>query len=356
MAAMSCLPDLKVATLPDAAPDGPPTGPTSVPGFCGNGVIDFEGGEQCDPADAVVPGCSPKCSVTCENGFLDDASDHCYFASAAVTKFDDGELACENAGGHIFTFASEAEFQRVSAWRDGGAFWVGLEFDVVGLAYKPPSTVNEPGWSPKCDGCFAHTDAAVDFPALRDSGAGKKTFCVVSLAVNLSWYTVQCDVVLPGYAVPVVCEREPAGTTAHSCVGPATCLTVRFTVGKSRYVYFSTPAASAKDAADACTNLGGSLVVFETREEREQVARELAQYLPTAPTPKFWIGLSRSNVGWIWADGTPAGTYPLEWADNQPKAGNAASISLNQTSYDRQLAQAEEAVMALPYLCELGAP
>ena len=354
---MSCLPDLKVATPPDAAPDGPPTGPTSLPGFCGDGVIDFDGGEQCDPADGGLPGCTSKCTIACEDGgFVDDASNHCYFEMGSKAKVEDGTLACENAGGHLVTFVSDAEFARVFAWK-ASSFWVGLQLSGTANAYTPPPNVNEPGWALRCPGCFARYDPSIGaFPKLRDGGAA---VCVAAGTIATDpWFAIACDLgVIP---VPVVCEREPVGTTAHSCIG-GTCLAVRFTSGTSRYQYFPGPVL-AQEAADSCKKLGGTLVVFETREEREQIARELGAVLQkSVPTPEFWIGLSHTNAGWLWANGTPLQATPLEWGDRQPKPADdrvdaGAWISLS-SAYDTQLAVAEtDPTKTLPYLCELGAP
>ena len=350
MAAVSCLPDLPPAGL--AALDaGGVAPPPNQPAFCGDGLIDFDAGERCDPADGGAAGCSSDCrSVTCEGGLLDDATDHCYFALPAQAKYENATAACENAGGHLVTFVSEDEFGRIAQWKDAG-FWVGLQFENAALAYKPPPNVNEPGWSGRCDGCFAHTDAgAKDFAKLpRD--AGPRAFsCVVAGAASEPWFSIPCELVT--FPLAVVCEREPVGATSHPCNGQTTCLDVRFTAGASRYLYFAT-AVPAQEASDSCKGLGGSLVVFETREEREQLAREMLTFLPKSPIPKVWIGLSRVNGAWTWANGLPVDKVPLEWADNQPRGGFWAAISVSESLYDTELATVDDGTTRLPYLCEL---
>src|SRR5438477_12679871 len=67
-----CLPGLQTASpLPDSGQ--PPTGGP----FCGDGVINYDGGdggEQCDPGETGTLGCTKAptgCKIDCTNGFVD---------------------------------------------------------------------------------------------------------------------------------------------------------------------------------------------------------------------------------------------------------------------------------------------
>lgn len=354
MAAVSCLPDISTAKVSpfDASGD---LGPPPVTGsFCGDGLIDYDAGEHCDQGDGA-PGCV-SCQVTCDGGLVDPVTDHCYFPLPATPAFASAQAACENAGAHLVTFASEDEYAKVATWKAGDRpkeFWVGLQFEAPN-DFK--AVVAEPGWSGTCEGCFAHVDAgATNIPRQsRDAGGVKQTSCVLSTDVATPWNTIPCD--LGPIPLGVVCEREPPGTTAHTCgTVPGKCLATR---GPSpgRYIYFSLP-ATAQEAIDACKGIGATLVVFETREEREQVSRALSSFLGTSPTPQFWIGLSRVNNGvnavWTWANGTPATQLPSEWADDQPLGGTFAWISLPGSLFDTQLAHVDDGGAKIPYVCEL---
>jgi hypothetical protein len=129
--------------------------------------------------------------------------------------------------------------------------------------------------------------------------------------------------------------------------------------GAGHYLYVDNPLATAQQAFDACQYLGAKVVVFETREEREALARELLSFLKTSPVPKIWVGLSRAsgfskNGAWTWADGGPLDAYPLEWANAQPNGGGAwAYMALSLTTYDVQLVQVDDGTQKLPYICEL---
>ncbi len=354
MAAVSCLPNISTAGVApfDAGDAGNPPTPS---GFCGDGIIDFDAGEHCDPADGAAPGCN-ACQIMCDGGLLDPATDHCYLALPSVAKIEAARAECENTGGHLVTFVSETEFANVLAWKKAD-FWVGLNLDTVAAppTYVPfGSTVMEPGWSRNCDGCYAHVDgSARDIPRLLPDASGPKPTCVLArAAIDQSWVTVTPDLGVGQAAV--VCEREPVGTTARFCNQP-TCVATRGTP-PHRYQYFP-EAVTAQEAADRCTSNGARLVVFETREGREQLARELASFLPPAPIPEIWIGLVRGKGGtWAWADGAPVTQYPLEWGDNQPSGANTAFayISLSTSAYDTQLAHADDGTTPRPYLCELA--
>ncbi len=351
MTVASCLPDISTANVApfDAGDTGTPPPPAA---FCGDGVIDLDAGEHCDPADAAVVGCT-SCQVTCEGGLIDPATDHCYFSLPPLASADNAQVACENAGAHLVTFASEAEFSEVLAWKAPDFFWVGLQLDpaIGGRYHALSNTVVEPGWSKICEGCYAHVDAgAPDLPRLFPDGGGgiRAISCVVARpSIEFPWQTLACDPVLK---YGVVCEREPIGVTGHTCNG-GYCLSTR---GATRHRYlFVNDSVTAQAAADGCKGIG-TLVVFETHEEREEIARELLA-LQKSPPLRLWIGLSRVNGVWTWADGTPETKYPGEWGDNQPSGANTmyAWVELSSSTYDTQLAHADDGTGPYPYLCEL---
>jgi Lectin C-type domain len=269
------------------------------------------------------------------------------------SKYSGAEVSCKNAGGHVVTFASEAEFGRVLQWSPSAsavAFWVGLNYDNNGgNAYIATGGGVEPGWAERCTGCYAHLDAGAPFfpkpPNALDGGPNRA--CVFARPpISDPWFYADCDLGL--IKLPVVCEREPVGTTAQGCIG-ATCLSVR---GKGSYLYLE-PAATAQQAFANCQDLGAKPVVFETREEREALARDLLSFLPANSVPKIWIGLSHKNAdaGWVWADDSPAQAYPLEWAASQPALGQWAYIQFTG-QFDTQLATSADGTARYPYICE----
>jgi hypothetical protein len=343
-AVASCIPDLTFLTPTEAG----------AAGLCGNGIIDLDAGEQCDPGkvmgDAAVAGCNVRCRMDCPNGFTWAKNNHCYqrllfplMAFEPPTQSGAGRggdlgsaffsLAASNActgESHVVTFASEEEFQQVVQSTDGGSFWVGL--------HTAPDRFNpvhgfEPGWKPTCKGCYAHTptpgEALSDYPGVSVDG-GSNACVVASSNPNgaTAWQQYPCSPVAPRRAFDVICESEPVGRLSTPCEA-GECFELVWTYGKKRYVYRATPAGP--DAArQACETIGGRLVVLRERDEREQLWVALSQVTP--PPHQVWIGLSQVDAGggfaapppdWIWEDGilAPAnggGVYPSEWAIGQP--------------------------------------
>jgi hypothetical protein len=355
---VACIPDLPVGQ------QVPPPPPPAATGFCGDGIIDLEQGEECDngPAasDAGFGGCSPACKVLCPGGKRLPLNNHCYrLAATAEVTLSAAEIACTDIGGHVVTFASDEEFEPVAKLVDAvdaGPFWVGI---------KNASSVveHEPGWAPTCSGCFAHTlDASAPLPrsdVLPDASEG----CIEAYSdpARRSWASYPCD---HGPRLRVVCEREPDGYQSKSC-DAGTCIALMATLPTKRYVYVA-EAVSAANAQTGCAALGGQLVVLQSRDEREQLWRELSR-IPNAPMA-IWIGLSLSDGGaddggvpWVWEDGTPAmsGGYPSPWGDGQPIVrvrGTTARAYLQDTmtAVDDTLAR-NVALPALPaYVCEVG--
>ena len=168
----------------------------------------------------------------------------------------------------------------------------------------------------------------------------------------------------------VVCEVEPVGLHSTTCEA-GICIDLAKTHGSKAYIYEATP-ASADAASSVCEALGGTLVVLQSADEREQLWKELSR-LTVVPTA-VWIGLSQTSPGsshvpatWQWDDHTPSdgpnAVYPSEWATGQPVA--AAQEGLKRAFlYQSQAASLVDDTLAsnqtsltpdgnLPYVCEL---
>lgn len=345
--AAACLPDLVVA------PMTPP--PLTHP--CGDGFTDLDAGEQCDPganaadAAALTIGCTGACTIACEGGKI-GANGHCYF------RAPDDSFASSPCGSsaHVVTIASQEELSSlVTIVPESEPFWVGLLFDDAKTKYN--SVNDEPGWSGACGGCFAITASDAGFVQGAPTGP-----CVTATLNALApWAEAPCSV-----KHHVICEREPPGSLSDPCAdftGTGGCVSLRGTKDSGKRYLFVSERATASEADTQCRKLSsGSLVVFESREEREQLMRELAEMTLPLPPSRFWIGLARSSdadAGWIWDDGTPAtpsGIYPLPWADSEPKPGIGVARAFadrNLSSYDRQLAHvSDQATTQDSYVCQ----
>jgi hypothetical protein len=358
LTAGACLPDL-AAVAADAAIEG------SVAPFqgCGDGVIATlddggDAGESCDPgADAqAVPGCR-ACQITCE-GTLDPKTGHCYFAAGADTSYVAARTRCKAERAHVVTLVSTDEAKllaQVSA--DESGYWVGLSRKVSDLlgAYGPPNErPEEPGFAypnpsadpaarGPCEGCFGIGADAGIFP-LADVDASDTTIdtsCVASRGGT--WFRVPCSGTVTR---PTLCEREPEGVRGQPCGNDGICFTVPRTAGDKTYLVAVSP-ADPETADTTCRFLdGGSLVVLESREEREQLAHEIVKRNPDIEQ-QLWIGLHADGGAWAWDDGVVAAagaTRALPWGNAQPQGGpNArAFIRVGATTYDTQLAYADD--------------
>jgi Lectin C-type domain len=364
---------------PGCIPDLPRDAPAHVvEDLCGNGRIDLDAGEQCDPGSTAGPpevtGCTAACQMYCPRGYVSAANHHCYeLGENASTGDRDAPRICSSQiGSHVATFASAAEFQEVAGWVDavdGGAFWVGLQG--LSLALRNYASANasspEPGWSPTCPGCYAHcVDASAPLPHLPDAPTGQPDLCVVAysdVAGHPTWYRSSCS--LAPAVLHTVCEREPVGSL-HSDCDAGVCIWLTETFRSKRYVYVSHP-ASSDAAAAACAGMGGRLVIFASRDEREQLWHEL-WLLPARPA-RFWIGLAEVDgeagsaapeTTWVWDDGMPSdstGAYPSPWAEGEP-ANDAdterAFAGVNAGQVDDTLAFVNELQTSLPFVCQLA--
>jgi len=362
---LACIPD-----LPDAGPPAPLA-------TCGDGIIDLAAGEQCDPGpgagDAGIGGCSPSCQMQCSAGAPPwSVNHHCYQLArpARASSFRSASAICAGAA-HVVTFASEEEFQFALPLAGGGSpFWIGIS---TGSPSSSPYSEApfEPSWSLGCPGCYAHTVVPdADLPAFPDAGVeGGVLDCLVALSdPSQPWQQYPCRG-LPGEALDVVCELEPVGRQSKSCEA-GICIDLVKTHGAKGYVYHANR-ATPDSASRACVALGGRLVVLQSRDEREQLWRELSR-LTVAPSA-VWIGLSQVSPAsfqvpagtWAWDDHSPAdgpGAYPSEWAIGQPRRAGTTRAFLYHDSHapaiDDTLARNEPTLTisgTLPYVCEVPA-
>jgi hypothetical protein len=372
----ACIADLP----PDGASGASPTdAAASLPmPSCNNGFIDLDAGEQCDPGpsgDAGLAGCTARCQMECAGGFVWAGNNHCYrMASTTVETFDQTGGAtdrCQALGAHVATFASEDEFQVVIQHFDAGAFWVGLQ------STRPPEyssvVMVEPGWSPTCPGCYAHTpDPTVDLPRVDAGVASMLSDDCISASTSAderSWREALCTSVP---AVRAICEREPVGVLSAQCDG-GVCIELVATFGRKRYVYVDQP-ASPDGAERACQAIGGRLVVLDSRDEREQLWRELSRLSVSVPPAVIWIGLALvtpdaggqdgAAAQWIWDDGTLADApdgHPPPWGDRQPHLTGTTTTrayleNFMTPPFDNTLALNDGTPGAMPFVCELTDP
>lgn len=370
LAAVACIPDLpgddtagQDATSSDDSTAADVAREAATPDVarphCGDGVIQLSEGEQCDPGvvtEAGSGGCSATCQMMCKGGLVWDRNHHCYQqVDPPAARITTAEGEC--GGGHVVTFASEAELDTVAGAIDAGTFWVGLlqAFNRYDSLWKL-----EPGWSPACPGCFAHTSHPTSPLPGADAG------CVSgSSDLSRDWQQADCTGNGGVNRLHVLCELEPPGRLSSFC-DAGICFDVVFTAGTKHYVLVRT--ATNGDTAEAnCRAMGGSLVVLQSRDEREQIWWELGRLPGGVATPSaIWIGLSLPDGGsadaaadWIWDDDAGEDAYPSPWGERQPKAGTTRRAYLLNftgppTILDETLAR-DQTVTNLAYVCQLPA-
>jgi hypothetical protein len=274
----------------------------------------------------------------------------------------------------VVTFASDEEFQAVTRQFDAGVFWVGLGpqgGQPVGSHYTPIDVSYEPGWSPRCTGCYAFTNdpnvPLVPFSDASTGDAGPAGCIVASSDPQQPWKQYPCSVAtvssLRVMPPRVICEFEPVGKQSRLC-DAGVCIELAYTHPVKHYVYQSN-SVSADQAERACNAIGGRLVVLQSRDEREQLWRELSR-LPTPPS-QVWIGLSQASSvrpfspsQWKWDDDASVDAYPSPWGDLQPINSIPGTLSLraflwHQSGADDTLAHNDQPSRALPnpYVCEI---
>jgi hypothetical protein len=359
LAAMACIPDLP-------GNEGTPPQDGSVPSpeaagkpFCGDGIIDPQAGEQCDPGAADSGYCSRDCQVLCDGGFVWPRNNHCYFdvPPGAVSLIEAINTRCTGGAAHVVTFASEEELAAVVGAIDAGSFWVGLGFDTTANGYTSEHAL-EPGWEPTCPGCFAHVaDASQPLPG--DGG-----FCVEGFSdLSASWQQYPCASDAGAKRrIHVICEREPIGALQRACIDAGvTCIELAWTASSKRYVYFHNAAPSDGpdgSAEQTCASLGGTLVVLEAPDEREQLWKAVGA--TQGVQSSLWIGLSLPEGGssWVWDDDASEDAYASPWAIRMPRASGGSRAFLFQNggtpAVDDTLARNGTGAPAFfPFVCQL---
>jgi hypothetical protein len=366
LAVFACIPDLPpVGSTPsEASVDAPivqESAPPPASPKCGDGIIQLDRGEECDPGgnvpadaadDVTSAGCNRKCEFVCP-GFLWSQNNHCYTLDVrqAAALDEQASVYCQDIGvnAHVVTLASEDELTAVVGALNPGDFWVGFEPALSGSNAYTSLALFEPGWSPTCPGCFAHTaDAQAPLP-------GATQGCVEARGdIDASWQQYPCS---DGGKIHVVCEREPTGVLSQRC-DAGVCIDLVWTHAQKRYVYVGTK-LDGDDAEKQCEALGGTLVVLQSRDEREQLWHELG-HLGTIPG-SIWIGLSEVGGDWAWADDAGPDAYPSPWGDKQP-TGNGSRAYFVQTlvpptPLDTTLARNDENVVStkLYSVCQVPA-
>lgn len=350
-----CIPDLPSNSSPvasDAQAEVAPPAP-----FCGDGIVDLALGEQCDPGAGTAIGCTASCKVDCDGGFHWSANDHCYInVPPGAGSIDEATMnRCTGSTTHVVTFASGQELAAVVGAIDAGSFWVGM---LESVAKFDSVTTLEPGWEPGCSGCFAQvSDPTMPLPPATDAGGQA---CVEGFSdLDASWEQYPCT---NARRIPVICEREPQGRLSQACTiadAGAECFPLRFTYGRKTYV-FVRQAAPADYAEQQCESLGGTLVVLQSRDEREQLWKEIGKIEGAATPYALWIGLSahdEAGVDWIWADDASADAYAPVWADHEPRDGGPQAYLVNNGGspqlVDDTLAHAPLSPVFYPYVCQL---
>lgn len=357
-AAGGCIPDLP------ANSDAPEAAAPPAPG-CGDGIIELGLREQCDPGllaeDAAVGSCTRDCKVTCAPapvGFAwavkpdaaGGANNHCYTVDVRrATSLDPQATGYCTGGAHVVTFASDDELKAVTTHLAPDAFWVGL--DPLGPSNEYTAfALYEPGWAPTCPGCYAHAPPMSPLP-------GPSALCVEAFSdLDASWQQYPCSGNDAG--IHVVCEREvTAGVQSRRC-DAGVCIDLVWTFPQKHYVYVSQK-LGGDDAEQTCAALGGTLVVLQSRDEREQLWRELSRMVGVGVPTDIWIGLSLVDGGWVWDDGASLDAYPSPFGNGQPRGiGSRAYLvqSLGPPQpLDTTLGRNDEAVTGtlLPFVCQL---
>ena len=168
------------------------------------------------------------------------------------------------------------------------------------------------------------------------------------------WDQHSCDSLL---TIHVLC-RARAGWGLHfrSCDG-GVCIDLVYTAGKKRYVFVADP-MGAHDAEAYCAARGGTLVVLESRDEREQLWHEARPARSRLPV-KVWIGLATDDAGtWTLGRRHPGRrVVPASLGVRQPLCPREGRRSLqydpNGTIDDTLAMTAPDAGTALPCKCQI---
>jgi hypothetical protein len=393
-AAAACLPGLLPTNeQPDVGPSvkmcPKPGDPSKETPCCGDGVIELDAGETCDPLQGSSPYCSKDCHVVCDKPDGGAAvklglNDHCYLLFPGETDQADAGGICKNVGGHIVTFAGQEELDEVVGYDTTNPsldvdqpFWVGLQRH--GQTGAPYFSVNppEPGWAPgrACPGCYVPGGGNPEELPVADAGDAGPLACMSATSQSRPRAQASgCNA-----RAAVVCEREPVGSITVPCpsktkdVGKCFDLVATYTADK-HYFFSGTlqqdnPVAAESYCNNNCGGNGspsGNLVVLQTPDEREQLVAELSQLgqISAEENSKFWIGLSvqagtDGGLEWQWDDKTflSMSGYASVWGAGGPLGppplkSYRAYLALS-TLYDVGLAHAAETPgQHLPFVCQ----
>ncbi len=390
LSAAACLDDLPAATAASGADGGGDSGPVTVaPPSCGDGIVQRDAGEVCDPGPDASMSAAASCApgacqqVLCPaGGFVDPTSDHCYFPlGGGHENLAASVSGCAALGAHVVTFDDAREESFVDdSFGDAGPYWIALQL-VTPASTKPEydvGSIDEPGWRSTCSGCYGQTipAGAVDFGNVCKLGtvAGLAQ-CVAHAPAGVAYFGAPCSGTCggseddAGAPVHALCEREPAGLSAQTCDDAGVCITVASTA--SMYELITDPLDESAASAVCRSKSGpggahGHLVVFQTAEERAQLSHELAaRTQPGLPELTYWVGLENRGTSaipqWTWVDGAPASDYAPEWADGEPTAGSLAyglvALADSGSPLSRQLLQTDSnASTPRTFVCEFDGP
>ena len=243
---------------------------------------------------------------------------------------------CSNIKAHILTLDGRDELLATLSPGDiplhgNSRLWLGLTQVDGGFG----AVNNEPGWAGAgaCPGCYVPgvSNSAASLPIFDAGADAGSPSCVTLLDDVPTAQATGCNA-----AAKVVCEREPVGSRERPCqarsdatVLEGYCFDLVATMNIKKHYFFYTPTTAAKDesaAASYCESLGGhgtpsgTLITFDSPDEREQLLWELNQSGHLRDLQDFWIGLvsvsaDGGGVDWAWDDGAQ---HPISWAADSP--------------------------------------
>ncbi len=345
---LSCLPELTLEHI------GP---------VCGNGLIEYDAGEECEPNGSTNDHACVDCKVVC-SGYKSPTSLHCYYVpSQRANTVLAAQGACRG-GSELIHLGSGPEHNALveNLIVDGGSlgpFYVALQ-EVTGEKLQPrwePLVAGVPGWGPGCPACYA--GGLLLMKGRTDGGTagecGCSTQCAAASGVG-PIVPIGCRLDA-GQNLRVVCERTPPGRHAAEC-DAGTCIVIASTHDHKRYTLVRRDVTGA-DAVAACGAIGASLATFKTHGEREEIAQAITEL--GSDTFKFWIGLEKRGSGWFWQDGVAESDFDAHvpvFAStvemNDAKEGDRALITVTtgQPLLDNGLAHPHAPNEVAGVLCE----
>jgi hypothetical protein len=376
----ACLPGL---IAPDAGVD---SGNCNGVPCCGDGIIEPQMNETCDPGSVSAPFCD-RCSLQCPTpdggaSGTDKTSSHCYASLPGRSTEAEATTLCGRLGAraHVVTLVDQDE----ATFLQGGPldvaaarYWVGLGSPAFGDAGEVEYnsvrlTSGEPGWAASsfCSGCYA--PGVGQEQALETVDGGRDAGSAVCVAANNATTAVAigCNA-----RSKVICEHEPEGSRAQTCPSAASrlqgyCFDLIATAKplKKHYFYSTAPGVAASVAVSRCTTFGGqgspsgTLVVLESGAEREQLIWELFQSGQFMDGLQFWIGLSaQKGDGGVVSTWDDFRTHPSVWGFAEPPTDTTQKLRafLSVSSrFDTGLAQTpvSDSPNYLPFVCQWSDP